>query len=190
MFMVFALESSLERYFAHSGWNLAVFLRPLDSSGGLVLRQGSLPSPGEVQIGQRTENKQCVGVFGKATVADLGNPEDTLHDPKDMLGLRADFRLGTIAQPVGIRQRFMPAGFCLGKILCSGYAALNHIALAGIGRVTPDAYLISVQQLFQYPRVMDIGGRRRYRVYDLGLAVDANVSLHAEVPLISLLGLE
>lgn len=158
--MLFIIKPFLEQYFAHSGGNSAIFPCQPNQSGGLTLRQASQSSPGKVQIGQRTENKQGMGVFGETKIADLGKSKYPLHDPKEMLDFSPNFRLGTVTQSIAIRQRFISAAFCLGKIFGAGCATLNHITLAGIGRVTPDACFITMQQVFKYLRIMNIGGSR------------------------------
>lgn len=58
-------------------------------------------------MGQRTENEQRMGFFAKAAVANLVATKNALYDSKDLLGLRTNFRLCTVAQPVGIRQRLI-----------------------------------------------------------------------------------
>lgn len=183
------MKSLLERYFAHFEQNPAGILSQSGPSGALILCQALQLPPCKVQIGQCTENKQGVRILGEAAISDLGESKYTLHNPKDMLDLRSDFRLGTVAQSVVIRQRFMPAAFRLSKILGAGCATLNRFTLACIGRVAPDACLITVQQIPKYLRIVNIGGRRRHRMDDFGFAVDANVRLHSKVPLVAFLGL-
>jgi hypothetical protein len=65
----------------------------------------------------------------------------------------------------------------------------DHRPLAAVGLITPYAGLLAVQQIGQHRAVGDIGRRHHRRVDQLGAAVDAKMRLHAEIPMIALLGL-
>jgi hypothetical protein len=65
----------------------------------------------------------------------------------------------------------------------------DHGTLAAIGRIAPDAGFLAMQQFGQDPAVGDIGWCRHHRMDQLGSAVDAEMCLHAEIPLVALLRL-
>ena len=65
----------------------------------------------------------------------------------------------------------------------------DQLFLARIGAVAVDAPLVSVQQIGQRVLVVHVGGRDHRAVHQAALAVHADVQLHAEVPLPTLLGL-
>src|SRR5713101_4161206 len=64
-------------------------LRPLSSE--------QIPAR-DVQIGQRTDDEQVVGVLRDAAIAHLGESEDALQNANRVLDLGADARLGSILQ--------------------------------------------------------------------------------------------
>ena len=55
--------------------------------------------------------------------------------------------------------------------------------------IAPHPRLIAVQHVWDRSAIMHIGGRSDHRVNNLGLAVDTDVRLHAEIPLIAFLRL-
>lgn len=61
--------------------------------------------------------------------------------------------------------------------------------LAGIGRVAIDALLIAVQQVWQGMFVVDVGCGDGCAVHQSALAVQTDVQLHPEAPLLALFGL-
>src|SRR6516164_44948 len=76
------------------------------------------------------------------------------------------------------------------KSLALGAAFWLMIALlTAVRLVAPYASLGALQQIGQYRAVGDIGWRGDHRVDQLAAAVDAKMRLHAEIPLLALLGL-
>ena len=65
----------------------------------------------------------------------------------------------------------------------------NDLPLAAIGLIAPDTGLLAMQEVWQKMTIGDIGWRRRRRMNDLRFAVDADMRLHAEIPLVPLAGL-
>src|SRR5665213_1628257 len=65
----------------------------------------------------------------------------------------------------------------------------DHLTLALIGTIAPHAGLIAVQNVWDRSAIMHIGGRGGHRVNNPGPAVDTDVRLHAEIPLIAFFGL-
>lgn len=137
MFIFFVIKSLLERYFALCGRISAFFVRHSYPSGALTLCQTAQSSSRQVQIGQGTQYKQGMSIFGQATITYLGETKDAFHDTKHMLDLCPHFRLGPVARPVRRRQRFVTAAFCLGKVPGPWRSPLNHFTLSGIGRGHP-----------------------------------------------------
>jgi hypothetical protein len=130
-----------------------------------------------------------MSIFGKTPVTNLGESKNTLDDTKHTLNFYSDSRYVPIAQPLSIRQRFIPAAFSLGKVFGFRRSGLNGFTLSRIGRITPDASFIAMQQIFKHLGVMNIGGHSRHRVDDFGFAVYANMGFHTKIPLITFLGL-
>src|SRR5271169_3477034 len=74
----------------------------------------------------------------------------------------------------------------IGEIPCSRRMLDDHASLAAIGLIAPNAGLLAVQEIRQKMTVGDIGRSRRRRMDDLRFAVDADMRLHPEEPLIAL----
>ena len=75
------------------------------------------------------------------------------------------------------------------EILRSRCVPADRCPLAAIRLVTPHAGLLPVQQIGQHRAVGDIGRGGHHRVDQLAAAVDPEMPLHPEVPLVALLGL-
>ena len=69
-------------------------------------------------------------------------------------------------------------------------ACCRITARSAVGLITPHAALLAVQQIGQHRAAGDIGwGGSHCRMDQLAAAVDANMRLHAEIPLVALLRL-
>jgi hypothetical protein len=77
----------------------------------------------------------------------------------------------------------------VGEVFGLGRTFTDHIALAGIRRIAPHPPLLTMQQITQHLRIVYVGGGGHHRMHELGLAIRADMRLHAEVPLVALLGL-
>src|SRR6185437_11320146 len=77
----------------------------------------------------------------------------------------------------------------MGKVLGTRRRFEDRLTLALIGTIAPHAGLIAVQNIWDGSAIMHIGRRRRHRMDNPGLAVDADVRLHAKVPLVTFFGL-
>src|SRR5665213_4378526 len=77
----------------------------------------------------------------------------------------------------------------MGKILGTRRRFEDRLTLALIGTIAPHAGLIAMQNVWDGSAIMHIGRRRRHRMDNLGLAVDADVRLHAKIPLIDFFGM-
>src|SRR5665647_956071 len=73
----------------------------------------------------------------------------------------------------------------MGEILRMRRHFEDRLSLPLISTVAPHAGLLAVQNVFDRSAVMHIGGRRRYRVDNLGFAVDTDMRLQAKIPLIT-----
>ena len=90
------------------------------SSDAPTLRHVAQSSSRQIQIGQRTQHKQGMGILGQAAVADLGKAKHTLDHGKHMLHLGPDFRLGAVARLGRLIQRTVAPAFLMGEVLCTG----------------------------------------------------------------------
>src|SRR6266568_2588188 len=77
----------------------------------------------------------------------------------------------------------------LGEVLGLRRLLPDQRLLSGVTGITVDPPLGAVQQVRQRMLVMHVGRTRRHRMNQLGLAVHADVRLHPEVPLVTLLRL-
>ncbi len=152
-----------------------------------VLRLAQQPSSHQIQIRQCTRHEQSMGVFLQTPVARLGKAEDLFDDQEWMLDLGSDTRLRRVFAPFDIVDLALASGAAVGHVLCVGRAVLDDLALTLVGRITPDLGLLAVQQIGQTGRIVDVRRCRCDGVDDFGPAIDADVRLHAEKPLITLL---
>ena len=84
----------------------------------------------------------------------------------------------------------MPArALLVGEVLGVRRTAMDHVGLPGIGAIAPYPGFRPVQQVGQDLGVVHVGGRGHHRMDELGFTVHPDVGLHAEIPLVSLLGL-
>lgn len=187
--MFFAINWFLKRFIARNDRLSVDILRRPDQSGALILCHTSQPSSYQVKIAQSAEYKLGMSIFGKTLVMDLFVSKNTLDNAKLMHNLCTDSRFVPIAQPLSIRQRFIPAAFSLGKFFGFRCSGLNDFTLSRIGQFTPDADFLAMQQIFKHLRFINIGRFRCYQVDDFAFTVDTNVGLHTKIPLIAFLGL-
>jgi len=137
------------------------------------------------EIRQRAGDDEPVRVLGEAAVAHLGEAENPFDHADGMLDLGADPRLPTIRRALRAAQRSITPGFAMGKVARVRSAGVQHGALSRVGRVAPHAPLTTVQQLGQCLAVVDIRRRGRHGVNELALAIDPEMGLHPEIPLLA-----
>jgi hypothetical protein len=94
-------------------------------------------------------------------------------------GLGAVFRLHDAAMAVA----------AVDEVLRPRGVLEDHRPLATVRLIAPHARLFAMQKIGQHRAVGDIGRRGDDRVDQLGAAVDAEMRLHAEIPLVALLRL-
>src|SRR5215471_20643302 len=109
--------------------------------------------------------------------------------PIECSTLARTFGLGTIFRPLGLIHHTAAAVAAIGEILGLWCALPDHRPLAAIGLIAPHPGLLAMQQIGQHRAVGGIGWRGHHRVDQLAAAVDAKMRLHAEIPLVALLGL-
>ena len=130
-----------------------------------------------------------MGVLLKTPTADFHEAEHTFDDAEDMFHATAGLGLHAIlgALPL-IHDALVPIA-AVREVLGLGGVLSKNIGLALIGRVTPHPGLIAMKKIGEDRGVVNVGSRRDYGMDDFGLAVDADMGFHAEVPLVALLGL-
>lgn len=142
-----------------------------------------------VDCGQH--GKRPVGVLGESPMADLGKAPQALEDREGMLDLGADTRLATVRLLVGIRQRRIAVSPFVGEILGVRRQFLETLPLrlAPVGAVAVETGFVAMQQVRYLMAVMHVRRCDAGTMDQTGFAIRANMQLHAEVPLVALLGL-
>jgi len=97
------------------------------------LRWTSQSSSRHIQVGQRAQHEQGMGILGQATVTYLGKAEHPFDHCKDMLHLGPDFRLGAVARLGCIIQWLVAPAFLMGEVLCTARRSAHRLGLPGIG---------------------------------------------------------
>ena len=156
---------------------------------GLRPCRSQQPSAHEVQIGQRTGDKEPVGVLFETPVADLGEMKDAFDDAKDVLDAAADLGLDTVTSALDLVYDALVPIAAAGEVLRLRGVLPEDIGLTLVGRVAPDFGFLAMKEIRQDCGVVDIGGGGHDRMDDLGLAVDTNMGLHPKKPLVALPGL-
>jgi hypothetical protein len=156
---------------------------------GSVLRHAQESPSNQVQIGQRARHEQSVGVLIEPFVAGLGEAEDPLDDQERMLDFGPDARFGLVLRPLNFVDLAFASVAAVGHILCVRCTFPNGVTLTLVSRVAPDLGLVTVQQVGQAGGIVDVGGGRRHGMDHFRAAIDADVDLHAEKPLVALLRL-
>ena len=159
----------------------AIFQRP----GTLRLSDPHQVMPRHEQVGERTGDDQAMGILLQSAVTDLGEAEHPLDDADGVLDLGPYLRLGPVLRPLGLVHHTAMAIAAVGEVLCIRRVFLDHGGLAPVRLIAPHARLVPVQQIGQHLGIGDVGGRGRHRVDDLGSAIDPDMGLHAEIPLVS-----
>ena len=143
----------------------------------------------DVKIGECADDLEAVLVLGQSAIADMGEAEYPLDNQEGMLTSRPNFRLGGILRALHVRERTPARSPAVGHVLGGGCSSPDGFLLTLIGAVAPNLRLIAVKQITYHLAVMDIGRGHLDGVDNPLLAVDADMTLHAKIPLIALLGL-
>jgi len=118
-------------------------------SDTLTLRCSQQMLSRHIQIDQSAGQEQPVGVLVQTAVTDLVEVKYPLEDQERMLDLGPDSRLGAVLRAFRVRQSAVAAALLLDKVSRLRCMLADQLALSGIGRVTPDTGLPTVQQIAQ-----------------------------------------
>lgn len=142
-----------------------------------------------IQMDQSTSDVQSLGVLGDAAIAHFGKAEDAFEDEEGMLDPGAHARLVAILALLDDSGPAAVAITPLRHVTRSRRVFSYDCALSLIGRVSPHAALLAVQQHRQRERVVHGGGACRHRVDNLRAAIHPDVRLHSKVPGVAFLRL-
>ncbi len=176
-------------------WGYWADVGPLNRSSGRTEGVTRPEAPaGQYQVGQAEQREQLRLVLGQPPVTRLAVLEQVLDDVKRMLDFGPQARLDLFDPFLQAAQRVVGQGPAHARaqrhvpgdrrVLILG--ALGHALVAGIAQ--RDRFL-PVQQAVRLGHVVDVGRRGQHRVHQPRVQVDADVRLHAEVPLVAFLGL-
>lgn len=138
------------------------------------------------KVTQGAGDEQAMSVFRQPTVADFVKAKLPLDNPELMLHTCPDARLVPVFRALVFSQLSVAAAFGLGKVLSKGGVIGDRLLLAGVGGVAPNPGFFAVKQVRQDLGVVYVGRCRDHRVNEPGFTVDANMRLHAEIPLVTL----
>ena len=149
---------------------------------------------GNQQIRQAKQREEVCGILGQSAITRLLQREHVLDDVEGMSDLGPDAGLELLdpfaqSLALGVRQHTAlarPQGHVPGHV---GVPILISLPDALIARIAEDRRLVAVQQGVGLGDVADIGRSGDDGVGQPGFRIDPNVRLHAEVPLVALLGL-
>ena len=144
---------------------------------------------GHEQIRQSRHDEQAIAVLHHAAIADLGKAKDALDDEEGMFDLGTHTRLSTVLLLFPLRESPVAKALLVSKVTCLRCAQGDQFLLAGVSRVSIYAPLVAMEQLRQRMLVVLISRCSNHRMDQLGLAVYADMRLHAEIPLVALFGL-
>ena len=130
-----------------------------------------------------------MSIFIQSTVSHFRESKLTFDDPELVFYFGPHARLVPISGSLFISQLSIAATFRLGEIFGSWRMVSDSLCLPRVRGITPDSSFLAVEQVGQYLRIVDIGRCGDNGVNELSPAVDTDVRLHAEVPLIALAGL-
>ncbi len=176
-------SEGLFRYFLHYDH------AQLRSPDVLRLRQTQQALADDVQVRERTGGEQPVGVLVDPPVAHFGEAEKALDDMKGMLNPCTNSGLGAVGLALSILQRAVPMRFVVGEVERRRGTCAHRLTLPAIGGIAPHSRFCAMQQVVKQLAVVDVSGRGRGRVNEPFLTVDADMPLHAEVPLVAFLRL-
>jgi hypothetical protein len=141
------------------------------------------------QIRQCRHNEQAIAILHHAAVADLGKAKDAFDDEEGVLNLGTHARLSAVLLLLRFGESPVTKPLLVGEVMRLGCGLGDQLLLAGVDGVAIHSLFVAMQQLRDAVLVMLVGRRGHHRVDQPGLAIHADMSLHAEVPLVPLLGL-
>ena len=166
-------------------------LAPVRCASGATCLQSRSISSEQVflrnhQITQGAGDEQPMSVLIQPAVADLVETKLPFDYAELMLNACPNPRLVSVSCTFIFGQLAIAAPFGLGKVFGARRVIGDDLLLAGVGRVAPYPGFFTVKQVRQDLRIVDIGCGRYHRVDESGSAVDTDMGLHTEVPLVAL----
>ena len=169
--------------------SLRHFRRSFGTPGRSFLGHSQQPPSHQIQVRQRARHEQSMRVLFQSSIPRRREAEDALDDQERMFDLGPDTRLRRVLRPFDLIDLALTPAPAVGHVLRVRRAVFDHFALTLVGRVTPDLGLFTVQQIGQAGRIVDVRRGRGDGMDEFGPAVDTNVRLHPEEPLVALLRL-
>src|SRR4249920_415330 len=126
-------------------------------------------------------------VLGDATIANLAIAELAFQHPEHVLDLGADFPEPTVASALRYRQWASGLRFRLYGPQNARCFRLPLLPVVGITLVAVHRTIILTDQIVHHLGVMHAARGHAHRMYEPALGIDADVCLHAKVPLVTLL---
>ena len=105
------------------------------------------PSANKVQVGQRTGDKEPVGILLKASITDLGEMEDAFDHPEDVLDAAADLGLHAILGALDLVYDALVPIAAVSEVTGLGGVLPENIGLALIRRVAPHPGLVAMEEI-------------------------------------------
>ena len=163
-------------------------------SGRTLGTEGEQTPLGDHQIRQAEQRHQLRRVLGQSAVTDLLQSEAVLDDVEGMFDLGANAgldRFELVAQPVDFLAHVQCAPLTWPQGDIPAYLALGFRPPLGplIPGIAEAFLLFTMQERLRLSDVIDVRRRTDDRVHQPRVGINADVGLHAEVPLIALLGL-
>jgi len=149
---------------------------------------------GNHQVRQAEQRHQLRRVLDQSAVTGLLQAEAILDDVEGMLDLGANTgldRFELVAQQVDFLAHIQRAPFARahGDVPANLTFGFRPFLGALIPGVAEALFLMTMKERLRLCDVIDVGRCADHRMYQPGVGIDADVRLHAEVPLIALLGL-
>ena len=126
-------------------------------------------------------------VFGDAAIADLAIAELAFDDAKHVFDLRAHFAEAAVASGLPLREIAARLRLFLHDPQHAGAFRRALLFIARIALVAVHGAVVFADEIDQHLRVVNFARRHTCCVHETALRIDANVRLHAEIPLVSLL---
>jgi len=130
-----------------------------------------------------------MSILFEPAIAHFGKAKHSLDDPDRMLDFGPHLRFGAIFRALDFVHNTAIATAPVDEVFRSRCELTDYCPLAAIRLVAPHAGFVPVQQVGQYHAVGDISRRGLDCVDQLAAAVDPEMRLHPEIPLVALLGL-
>lgn len=158
---------------------------------GVKREQGSL---GDQQVRETEQREELRGVLGEAVITHLLQSENVLDDAKRMLNLGSDARVGLLdlfidPANLGLRQQLAFAGAQGDVPLHRAGPILFALLDALVTRVAEGQLLLTLQERMRLRHIGDVRRRRDDTMRNARVGINADMSLHAKVPFVTLLRL-